>query len=158
MCKSASGKNSPPRNGVSMVNSEDSSKEELLSVSFDSFHEGNVHAVNEDNLPEKKIFAIMEIAGASIRMKIDTGASCNALPQKYVPPGTFITETDRTLKMYSRSTLLGLGTCIVCMRNPKNSKKYNVEFVVVKGNYTPLIGSRASQQMNLVTVHEENIQ
>ena len=44
------------------------------------------------------------------------------------------------------------------MRNPKNSKKYNVEFVVVKGNYTPLIGSRASQQMNRVTVHQENIQ
>ena len=44
------------------------------------------------------------------------------------------------------------------MRNPKNSKKYNVEFVVVKGNYTPLIGPRASQQMNLVTVHQENIQ
>ena len=101
MCKSASGKNSPPRNGVNMVNSEDSSKEELLSVSFDSFHEGNVHAVNEDNLPEKKILATMEIAGAGIRMQIDTGASCNALPQKYVPLGTLLTETDRTLKMCS---------------------------------------------------------
>ena len=44
------------------------------------------------------------------------------------------------------------------MGNPKNSKKYNVEFVVVKGNYTLLIGSRASQQMNLATVHQENIQ
>ena len=74
------------------------------------------------------------------------------------PPGTLITETDRTLKMYSKSTLPFLGTCRVSMRNPKNSKKYNVEFVVVKGNYTPLIGSRASQQMNLVTVLLENIQ
>ena len=64
MCRSTSGKNSRPRNGVNMVNSEDSSEEELLSVSFDSY-EGNVHAVNEDNLPEKKIFATMEIAGAS---------------------------------------------------------------------------------------------
>ena len=44
------------------------------------------------------------------------------------------------------------------MRNPRNSKKYNVEFVAVKGKYTPLIGSRASQQINLVTVHQENIQ
>ena len=140
-----------------MVNAEESSKEELLSVSFDSY-EGNVHAVNEDNLPEKKIFATMEIAGASIRMQVDTGALCNVLPQKYVPPGTLITETDRTLKMYSKSTLPVLGTCRVSMRNPKNSKKYNVEFVVVKGNYTLLIGSRASQQMNLATVHQENIQ
>ena len=140
-----------------MVNAEESSKEELLSVSFDSY-EGNVHAVNEDNLPEKKIFATMEIAGASIRMQIGTGASCNVLPQKYVPPETVITETDRTLKMHSKSALPVLGTCRVSMGNPKNNKKYNVEFVVVKGNYTLLIGSRASQQMNLATVHQENIQ
>ena len=105
-----------------MINAEDSSEEELLSVSFDSY-EGNVHAVNEDNLPKRKIFATMEIAGASIRMQIDTGASCNVLPQKYVLPGTLITitKTDRTLKMYSKSTLPVLGTCRVSMRNPKNS-------------------------------------
>lgn len=47
-------------------------------------------------------------------MQIDKGASCNVLPQKYVtPPGTLITETDRTLKMYSKSTLPVLGTCRV---------------------------------------------
>ena len=90
--------------------------------------------VNDDNLPEKKIFATMEITGASIRMQIDTGAPCNVLPQKYVPPGTLITETDRTLKMYSKSTLPVLGTLRVSMRKPKNSKKYNVDFFVVKGN------------------------
>ena len=65
MCRSPSGKNSPPRIGVNMVNSEDSSKDELLSVSFDSFYDGNVHAVNEDNLPEKKIFATMEYPNAN---------------------------------------------------------------------------------------------
>ena len=157
MCRSTSGKTSRPRNGVNMVNSEDSSEEELLSVYFDS-SEGNVQAISKDNPPEKKIFATMEIAGASIRMQIDTGASCNVLPQKYVPPGTLITETGRTLKMYSKFTLPVLGTCKVSMRNPKKSKKYNVEFVVVKGNYTLLIGPRASQQMNMVTVHQENIQ
>lgn len=42
MCRRTSGKNSRPRNGVNKVNSEDSSEEELLSVSFDSY-EGNVH-------------------------------------------------------------------------------------------------------------------
>lgn len=91
-------------------------------------------------------------------MQIDTGASCNVLPQKFVPPGTNIVESDRTLKTYSKSTMPVLGTCRVSMRNPKNNKKYNAEFVVVKGDYTPLIGSRASQQMNLVTVQQENIQ
>ena len=58
----------------------------------------------------------MEIAGASIRMQIDKGASCNVLPHirnMCSPPGTLITETDRTLKMYSKSTLPVLGTCRV---------------------------------------------
>ena len=91
-------------------------------------------------------------------MQIDTGASCNVLPQKFVPSGTNIIQSDRTLKMYSKSTMPVLGTCRVRMRNPKNNKKYNAEFVVVKGDYTPLIGSRASQQMNLVTVQQDNIQ
>ena len=133
MCRSTSGKNSRPRNGVNMVNSEDSSEEELLSVSFDSY-EGNVHAVNEDNLPEKKIFATMEIVGASFRMQIDTGALCNVLPQKYVPPppppGTLITETDRTLKTYSKSTLPVLGTCRVSLLTQRIARSTMLNLVL----------------------------
>ena len=92
-------------------------------------------------------------------MQIDTGASCNVLPQKFVLSGTNIVESDRTLKLYSKSTMPVLGTCRVSMRNPKNNKKCNVEFVVVKGDHTPLIGSHSlTQQMNLVTVQHENIQ
>ena len=156
MCKSAPGRNSRPRNGVNMINADSSSEEELLSVTFDSTG-GSVHKVNEDNLPEKRIFATMEIAGENVQMQIDTGASCNVLPQKFVPSGTII-KSDRTLRMYSKSTVPVLGTCRVRIRNLKNNKKYNAEFVVVKGDYTPLIGSRASQQMNLVTVQQDNIQ
>ena len=140
-----------------MIDADSSSEEELLSVTFDST-EGSVHIVNEDKLPDKKIFATMVIVGKSVQMQIDTGASCNVLPQKFVPSGTNIIQSDLTLKMYSKSTMPVLGTCRVRMRNPKNNKKYNAEFVVVKGDYTPLIGSRASQQMNLVTVQQDNIQ
>lgn len=35
-------------------------------------------------------------------MQIDTGVSCNVLPQKFEPPGTNIVDSDRTLKMYSK--------------------------------------------------------
>ena len=44
------------------------------------------------------------------------------------------------------------------MRNPRTRKKYNAEFVVVDGNYTPLIGARAVQQMGLLVVQHHNIQ
>ena len=157
MCKSAPGRNSRPHNGVNMIDADFSSEEELLSVTFD-LTEGSVNIVNEDKLPEKRIFATMEIAGESVRMRIDTGASCNVLPQKFVPYGTNIIQSDRTLKMYSNSTMPVVGTCRVRIRNPKNNKKYNAEFVVVKGDHTPLIGSRAFQQGNLVKVQQDNIQ
>ena len=136
-----------------MINADSSSEEELLSVTFD-LTEGSAHMVNEDKLPEKRMLATMEIAGENVQMQIDAGASCNVLPQKFVPSGTNIIKSDRTLKMYSKSTMPVLGTCRVRIRNPKNNKKYNAEFVVVKGDYTPFIGSCTSQQTNLVTVQQ----
>ena len=80
------------------------SEKEWLSITFDST-EGNVHTVHEGCFHEKEIFAIMEIAGDSVQMQVDTGASCNALLQRFVSPGTNIVESDLTLKMYSKFTM-----------------------------------------------------
>ena len=44
------------------------------------------------------------------------------------------------------------------MRNPRTRKKYNAEFVVADGDYTPLIGARAAQQMGFLVVQHHNIQ
>ena len=44
------------------------------------------------------------------------------------------------------------------LRNPRNRKKYSVEFIVVKENLTPLLGSKVIQQMGLIKVHEENFE
>ena len=44
----------------------------------------------------------------------------------------------------------------IIIRNPKNQKKYSVEFVVVAENLTPLIGAQAAQHMKLFNVNEEN--
>ena len=57
-----------------MIHADSSTEEELLSITFDST-EGSVHMVNEENLPEKRIFATMEIAGRSVRMQIECFAT-----------------------------------------------------------------------------------
>ena len=44
------------------------------------------------------------------------------------------------------------------MRNPRTRKKYNADFVVVDGNYTPFIGARAAQPMGLLVVQHHNNQ
>ena len=90
-------------------------------------------------------------------MQVDTDASFNVIPAKYLPPGTLVNMTDRTVRKYNKSIMPVLGTCKLSMCRSKNRKKYEAEFVVVKGDYTPLIASRASQQMNLIKVQHENI-
>ncbi|VDH97221.1 Hypothetical predicted protein [Mytilus galloprovincialis] len=60
--------------------------------------------------------------------------------------------------MYNNTTIKPIGTCILKLVNPKNNDKFKAEFVVVKdGTLTPLLGSKAVQAMNLVTVNYENI-
>ena len=99
----------------------------------------------------------MEIEGKPVKMQIDSGASCNVMPEKFVPKRTEIKGTNQTLLLYDKSSIPVAGICKIHFKNPKNNKKYRGDFVVVKGNCIPLLGSRASQQMKLIEVHYENI-
>ena len=44
------------------------------------------------------------------------------------------------------------------IRNPKNDKKYSVEFMAVQENLTPLLGAGAIQRMGIVEIHNENFE
>lgn len=48
------------------------------------------------------------------------------------------------------------GTCCLIIPNPKNRRKYSVEFIVVKENLTPSLGAKEIQQMELIEVYAEN--
>ena len=50
-----------------------------------------------------------------------------------------------------------LGKKRLTLKNPKNNKKYNVEFVIVNADVKPILGARAIQHMKLVTVNQENM-
>ena len=101
------------------------------------------------------IFAAMEIQGKTLKMQIDSGTSCNVLPKEYLPEGA---EVQKTNKLMTALGIPALGTARISMRNPKTRKKYNAEFVVVDGSYTPLLGARAAQQMGFIVVQHHNIQ
>ena len=49
--------------------------------------------------------------------------------------------------MWNKSELKPEGVTRVTIPNPRNDKKYSVEFVVVKEELTPLLGAKASQHM-----------
>ena len=48
------------------------------------------------------------------------------------------------------------GFLSINSHNPKNKKKFSVEFLVVDKQLTPLIGAKAAQQMGLITVNTQN--
>ena len=91
----------------------------------------------------------MKIGGEEVKMLIDSGASCNVLPNKYLPKGTVVEKSSHTLKMYSKSK--------ISLVNPKNMESYLIDFIIVDGNFAPLLGLETAQKMKLLVVQTQNI-
>ena len=72
---------------------------------------------------KNKIFAHMEIANELVKIQVDSGASCNVLPRKFLPRDTEIKKTNLKLTNYSKTNLKVLGVAKISLRNPKNKKK-----------------------------------
>ena len=90
----------------------DESEEEILSVSCS---EEEINAVDNNS---NKILATMKIAGKDVKMLIDSGASCNVLPIKYLTKGTVVEKSSHTLTMYSKSTMSAVGKAKISLVNP----------------------------------------
>ena len=53
-------------------------------------------------------------------------------------------------------TTTTIGKTRLIFRNSENNKKYNIVFQVVKEEITPLIGMKAAEDMNIITVNYDN--
>ena len=149
--KTKHGQRSAKKSSVNQCELE-ASKEEILLVVSHTQEEVNV--VTQEY--QTKVLATMNIADKPIKMLIDSGASCNVLPIKFLPLVSNLRKTEHTLKMYSNTTMKALGTSKIKITNPKNSETYMVDFTIVNGDLTPLIGLTA-QKMKFLTVQSENI-
>ena len=110
----------------------------------------SVHSMSSSQLK-----CAMLVAGKEVVFQVDTGASVNTLPEKYAD---HILPTTRTLLMWNNTTLKPTGVCRLSLRNPKNRKKYSIEFIVVKDGHTPLLGLNAAAKMGLVQVVDDNVE
>ena len=92
-----------------------------------------------------------------VKIQIEYGAFVNVLPEQYVPP-TDIQTTTTVLQMYNKSVKL-LGESNVKVYNPANGHTYSVQFVIVSENSVliPILGSKASQFMNILTLNKYNL-
>ncbi len=110
----------------------------------------NIHQVSEANVSPfvNEIYAELIITKTPIKFQIDCGATINILPEKYVQ-GCNLKPTSKRLRMWNNSEVIPQGTTRFIARNPRNNKRYSIEFVVVRENLVPIIGARASS-----TAHE----
>ena len=59
--------------------------------------------------------------------------------------------------MYNQSEVKPLGKKRLKVVNPKNNKKYSIEFLIVSGACQSILGLRASEHLQLLTVNKQNI-
>ena len=59
--------------------------------------------------------------------------------------------------MYNDTELRPLGKKRISLRNPKNNRRYNIEFQIVSEENKPVIGSSAIQGTELITINMQNI-
>lgn len=103
---------------------------------------------------QDRIFVTLETRDCKehIRFRVDSGASVNVIPEKYVH-GRDLEEVSTQLKMYNGTTTTPKGKCLLPLRNLKTQKKYSVEFVVVEEHLAPPLGKDTSEKMGLITVN-----
>ena len=87
----------------------------------------------------KDVKCLMLVDGKKLTFQIDTGATVNTLPVKYAKN---IQKTDKVLSAWNNTKQVPLGICRRNVVNPRNNKKYSVEFIVFEDNFTPLLGLR----------------
>ena len=144
---------SPTKKVYSLRNesSDDSDVEYITSIVAQS---EMIHGVTQERYPNV-IYTEMFVDKKEEKFQVDSGASVNVIPAKFVTDKKF-EPTMKTLQMWNDTTLKPLGSCRLILHNPKNKKKFSVEFLVVDKQLTPLIGARAAQQMGLITVNTQN--
>ena len=104
---------------------------------------------------EERIYAKMNVNGCTVQFQVDCGANVNIICQKYVKRSQ-VTEPKCKLYMWNNTQQKVLGEAILKVYNPGTKKEHEVNFSVVENNLQPLLGARMSQEMDLITVNQEN--
>ena len=97
-----------------------------------------------------------------MNFQLDSGATVNVLPESEyirVTGDSNLQHLDRAEKllMYNNTEVIPTGQRILTVKNPKNEGTYKVRFIVGKSDCKPILGLRAVQHMQLITVNNENI-
>nr|XP_022296799.1 uncharacterized protein K02A2.6-like [Crassostrea virginica] len=120
----------------------------------------SVQHVNE--VASRKITAVMNINKQLVEFQLDNGSTVNIMPNHIYTKlsddlaGNKLRKSNVTLIMFNKSETKTLGKVRFSVRNPRNRKKYNLEFEIVEGKHLhAILGIRAIQAMDLITVNHK---
>jgi hypothetical protein len=114
----------------------------------------DIKAIDKEIFPNK-MFATMRIDRNEITFQLDCGSTVNVFPEYLFrqcvceKEHVEIEKSSQTLVMFNGTETKPLGKKRLTLKNPKNNKKYNVEFVIVKADVKPILGARAIQHTKL---------
>ena len=109
------------RKPVHTIQKNSSSEEYLLTVSVESL----------DSVNSQKLYAKMVVNDHDIQFQLESGATVNVREYKKVCDDTELKElkpSEGILSMYNGTEICPLGKRRISLRNPKNNRKYNLEF------------------------------
>ena len=144
---------------VSCVDYDTDSSEEFIAMLTIKEDISDIHT-DED---KAKPYASMKNNDRLETFLLDSGAIVNVMSNKTLdhlfrkPGRKRIEKTNTTLVMYNTTEIKPVGKIRLQVINPKNLKKYSVEFLIVEENCKSILGVRASQEMKLLQVNKENI-
>ena len=99
---------------------------------------------------EENVFKTLSIEGDQIKFKIDTGSQANIIPlltfEKMKLKQTRLVRPTARLTSYTGDHLPVVGECKLKCNNK------TLKFFVVKTGQVPIIGLKASQELNLIKI------
>ena len=149
------------------------SKKKVLSVDYTSEDEEyeyvteievreQVNALASSPHPNK-VFVTLPVNENQEKFHCDSGSTANIMTDETVlklcsKDGLGqLEETPATLVIYNQSEVKPLGKKRFKVVNPKNIKKYSIEFHLVRGACKSILGLRASEHIQLLTFNSQNI-
>ena len=148
--------------GICTDNEEEYESDETTTSEYEEIQMIDVEELPVNNMKETS--ATIMIGRSSkkqqeVIFEIDSGAHCNIIPERYLKEiEHHIKPTKKRLRMYNKEVLEPVGITRLKFTNPKNSKKYIAEFVVVAEEYlVPIIGRETAIHMKLMEIKAENI-
>lgn len=138
-------------------------KQRVHAMASSSSSEEYLLTMSVDRIDSHKLYAKMVVNGYDIQFQLDSGATVNVLPVRQYkqvcgdPELNELEASQAVLSMYNGTEMCPLGKKRISIRNPKNNRKYNLEFQIVGEENKPVLGASAIQGMKLITVNKQNI-